>query len=154
VSPSVSSGCRRTTGRNDQHVVGEDAAVVEQQFVALDPDLLDRVLVEDDAVAQLPTARPHDLLDLRQPEGDEEQPRLVDVPVVAVDDMDLRLVGVEAAPQPVGRHRAAGTAAENHDPFPRHLCSPPWSALTAWRALPCRPSGRPRNWAADNYSVE
>ena len=116
----------------DERVVRKHRAVVEQQLVALDPDFLDLVLVEDDAVAQLSAARPRDLLDLRQPEGDEQQARLVDVPVVAVDDVDLGLVGVEAAPQPVGGHRPAGAAAENHDPFPRHLRSPPWDAPRAW----------------------
>jgi hypothetical protein len=100
--------------------------------------------VEDDAVTQLPPARPHNLLDLRQPEGDEEQARLVDVPVVAVDDVDLGLVGVEAAAQSVGGHRAAGAAAENHDPFPRHFCSPPWGctdSLTVggWAAIGAPP---------------
>jgi hypothetical protein len=33
-----------------------------------------------------------------EPEGDEQQTRLIDVPVVAVDDVDLGLVCVEAAP--------------------------------------------------------
>ena len=36
---------------DDEHVVGEHGAVVEQHLVALDPDLVDLVLVEDDAVA-------------------------------------------------------------------------------------------------------
>ena len=58
---------------------------------------------------------------LRQPERHEEQAGLVDVPVVAVNDMDLRLVHVETAAQPVGDDRAAGPAAENHDLFPDHL---------------------------------
>jgi hypothetical protein len=50
-----------------------------------------------------------------EPEGDEEQARLVDVPVVAVDDADSGLVGPEPAAQPVGDHRAAGAAAEDDD---------------------------------------
>src|SRR6266540_6317315 len=140
--------------RDDQYVVGKHRPVVEQHLVALDPDLLDLVLVEDDAVAELAPARSHDLVDLRQPERDEEQAGLVDVPVIQVDDVDLCLVGVEAAPQPVGGHRAAGAAAENHDLLPRHFCSPPWGALTAWPQLAWRPSGVARNRAADNYAVE
>jgi hypothetical protein len=109
--------------------------------------------VKDDAAAELPAARPHDLLDLRQAEGDEEQPGLVDVAVVAVDDVDLRLVGVEATAQSVGGHRAAGPAAKNHDPFPRHFRSPPSCALTASRSCARRPSGVARNRSADNYAV-
>ena len=58
--------------------------------------------------------------ELGQPERNEEQAGLVDVPVVAVDDVNLRLVAVEAAAQPVGGHRASGAAAQNHDLFPRH----------------------------------
>ncbi len=53
--------------------------------------------MEDDAGAQLASARPHDLVDVGEPEGDEEQAGLVDVPVVAVDDVDLGLVRAEAA---------------------------------------------------------
>ena len=108
-------GLQAGAARDDEHVVGQHRAVVEQHLVALDPDLLDLVLVEDDAVAQLPPAGPHDLIDLREPERDEEQAGLVDVAVVAVDDVDLGLVRVEAAAQPVGGHRAARAAAEDHD---------------------------------------
>ena len=117
-------GLQAHAGGDDEHVVGQHRAVVEQHLVALDPDRLDLVLVEDDAVAQLAPARPHDLLDVREPEGDEEQARLVDVAVVAVDDVDLGLVGVEAAAQPVGGHRAAGAAAEDHDLLPAHDAPP------------------------------
>ena len=111
--------------RDDQHVVGEHRPVVEQHLVALDPDLFDLVLVEDDAVAQLAPPRPHDLSYLRESEGHEEQAGLVDVLVVAVDDVDLGLVTVEAVAQPVGGHRPTRSAAEDHDLFPRHVLSPP-----------------------------
>ena len=107
-------------GGDDEHVVGEDGAVVEQDLVALDADRVDLSLVEDDAVSQLPFARPDDLVQRGEPEGDEEQARLVDVAVVAVDDVDLGLVGVEAPAQPVGDHRAAGAAAQDDDPLARH----------------------------------
>ena len=39
--------------------------------------------------AQLRRSRPHERLRLGEPEGDEQEPRLVDVVVVAVDDDDL-----------------------------------------------------------------
>ncbi len=77
--------------------------------------------MEDDAVAELAAARADDLVGLREAEGDEQQPRLVDVQVVAVDDVDLRLVGPEAPAQPVGGHRPAGPAAEDDDAFPGHV---------------------------------
>ena len=91
-------GLQTHAGGHDEHVVREDSAVVEQHLVALDPDLRDLVLMEDDAVAQLAPTRSHDLVHVREAERNEEQPRLVDVAVVAVDDVDLSLVGVESTP--------------------------------------------------------
>src|SRR6266542_4211136 len=89
--------------------------------------------MEDDAAAQLAPAWPHDLLHVREPEGDEEQARLVDVPVVAVDDVDLGLVRVEAAAQPVGGHRAAGPPAEDHDLLLAHDAPPVATSVSrAW----------------------
>ena len=70
--------------------------------------------------SHLALARPHDLVFVCESEGDEQQAGLVDVPVVAVDDVDLGVLGLEAAAQPVGGHRAAGAAAEDHDSFPGH----------------------------------
>ncbi len=142
--------------RDDEHVVRKHRAVVEQHLVAVDPDLLDLVLVEDDAVSQLAPARPDDLLELRQAEGDEEQPGLIDVQVVAVDDVDLRLVDVEATPQPVGGQGAAGPATEDHDLLSRH-CAPPemppaWSAQYLAARRPDAIRGRPDR-ATDNYSA-
>ena len=84
---------------------------------------------------------------LREPERHEEQAGLVDVPVVSIDDVDLCLVGVEPAAQPVGGHRAAGSAAEDHDLLPCH-------ARELRRAIDCEPSVPARNIAADNYAVE
>ena len=43
-------------------------------------------------VVQLAVPRADDLVDLGQPEGDEQEAGLVDVPVVPVDDGDLDLV--------------------------------------------------------------
>jgi DNA-binding transcriptional ArsR family regulator len=76
--------------------------------------------VEDDAAVQLPPARADDLVDVGEIEGDEEQAGLVDVAVVAIDDMDLGRVRIEATAQPVRGHRAAGSAAEDHDLLPAH----------------------------------
>src|SRR6476659_8170304 len=80
--------------------------------------------MEDDAVAQLPPPRPHDLVDVREPEGDEEQAGLVDVPVVTVDDVDLGFVRVEVATQPVGGHRASRPTADDHDLLLAHDAPP------------------------------
>ena len=57
----------------------------------------------------------HDVLGVREPEGHEQQPGLVHVPVVAVDDGDRRHPLVVLAPQPVRRDRPASAAPENHD---------------------------------------
>jgi hypothetical protein len=72
-------------------------------------------------VSELPLPGPDDLFRISEPEGDEEQARLVDVAVVAVYDVDLQLVLVVPAAQAVGEQRAAGAAAEDeeslgHDP--------------------------------------
>ena len=117
-------GLKPAAGCDDQDVVGEHGPIVEEDLVALDPDLRDLVLMEDDAVVELPAAWPHDLVELREPEWHEEQAGLVDVPVILVDDVDLGLVGVEAAAQPVSRHRAAGAATEDHDLPPPHSGPP------------------------------
>ena len=53
--------------------------------------MVDVALVERDALVQLAVPWPHDLLRLREPEGDEQETGLVDVPVVLVDDGDLHL---------------------------------------------------------------
>src|SRR5215207_3850179 len=131
-------------GRDDEYVVREHGPVVEQHLVALDPDGLDLVLVEDDAVAELPAPRPDDLLDLGEPEGHEQQAGLIHMPVVAVDDVDLRLVLVEAAPQPVGGHRPARSAAEDDDPLPAHD-GPPAGTGSRWCAASPRSSIRSTN---------
>ena len=60
---------------------------------------------------------------LREAEGDEEKTGLVDVPVVLVDDGDLDLVPVVELAQAVRHQRAAGAAAQDHDPL-RHGASP------------------------------
>jgi hypothetical protein len=105
---------------DDEHVVGESGAVVEQELVPLRPDRVDLSLVEDDSVAQLSCSWPDDLVQGCEPERDEEEPRLVDVAVVPIDDVDLGLVGVEASAQAVGDHRAASAAAQDDDPRARH----------------------------------
>ena len=72
--------------------------------------------MEDDAASQLAPSRPHDLLEVGQAERDEEQSGLVDVVVVAVDDVDLRLsaskrrrkrLAVIVPPVPPPRSRSA-----------------------------------------------
>src|SRR6266516_6781254 len=113
--------------------------------------------MEDHAVAELAAAGAHELLDRGQSEGDEEQAGLVDVAIVSVDDVDLGLVGVEAAAEPVGGHRAARPAAEDQDLFPRHCSCLLWSAQSlavVWpAAIRAGPERRADNYAAEEVSV-
>jgi len=62
---------------------------------------------------QLVAPRARDLVELCQPERDEQQPRLVDVAIVLVDHHDLELVRWLGAPQAVGYDRASGAATDN-----------------------------------------
>jgi hypothetical protein len=142
--------------RDDESVVGKHRSVHEQHLVALDPDLRDLVLVEDDASVQLTPPRPHDLVDVRQPERNEEEARLVDVTVVAVDDMDLRLVQVEAAAQPVRDHRAACSPAEDDDAVPAHAASafcPRRSSMRSTNSIPLSTARRTGHAAATFSSM-
>jgi hypothetical protein len=77
-------------------------------------DALDLGEAELDPGVQLGVARPDDLVRIGQPEGHEQQPRLVDMAVVAVDDHDLRGMAVQAL-QAVGGQRPAGSGAQNDD---------------------------------------
>ena len=78
--------------------------------------------MESDAGPQLPVSRTHDLVGVREPEGHEEQTGLVDVRIVAVDDVDLRLVAVEVPAEPVRDHSSTGAAPEDDDPLLAHSC--------------------------------
>ena len=109
-------GHQAGAGGDDEHVVGERGAVGEVHLVGLDVDAVDGGLDEPDAVVQLPLPRPHDVLAVGQAERHEQQARLVDVAVVLVDHGDLGLVRAVEAPEAVGGQRAAGAAAEDHDP--------------------------------------
>jgi hypothetical protein len=60
------------------------------------------------------------------------------VEVVAVDDVDLGLTGIEPAAQAVGRHGAAGTPAQDHNLFRGHpdsLAPPPRRGIRAGAEL-------------------
>ena len=85
-------------------------------LVRVDVDVVDRRLDELDALVQLPFAGAHDVFAVCQPERYEEQTRLVDVPVVLVDHRDGRRLKRVQPSKPVGGQRAAGSAAEDHDP--------------------------------------
>ncbi len=63
---------------------------------------------------QLAAAGADDVVHARQPEGHEQEPRLVHVPVVSVDDDEPELVLGEAPAQTVRKQRPTGAAAEYH----------------------------------------
>ena len=102
-------------GSDDEHVVRKPASVAEQHPVPVEIDRRNFGLVKEDAVAQLPPARSHDLVARCEAEGDEEQTGLVDVTIVPVDHVDLRLVRPVTPPEPIRGHGAAGAAAEDDD---------------------------------------
>ncbi len=102
-------------GGDDQHVVLEHGAVLELHAVRLGVHVVDRDLPELDSLVQLVRSGPHDLVGVGQAEGDEQQPRLVDVGIVLVDNHDLEVVGGIEAPQPVGTQGASGAASEDDD---------------------------------------
>ena len=105
--------------------------------VVVECDVVDLRLVERDAVVQLAVPRPHDLLHLGEPEGDEQETGLVDVPVVLVDDGDLDLSLVVGLAEAVRHQRAAGAAAQDHDLL-RHRLPPPCPVLVVCLQCPSR----------------
>jgi hypothetical protein len=137
-------GLQPRAGRDDEHVVKQDAAVVEDDVAAISPDLAHLLLVEHDAVSELPAALPRDLVGARHPEGDEEEAGLIDVPVVAVDHVDLDLVRVEAPPEPVRHHRPAGAAAQDDDPLRAHAASAVSAARSSRRSVNSMPPSTAR----------
>ena len=64
---------------------------------------------------ELGAPRSNELGWLGKSERDEQQARLVDVGVVAVNHDDLRRVAIEGAAQPVGHDGSTGAATEDHD---------------------------------------
>src|SRR5581483_10399936 len=104
---------RRAAG-DDEHVVVERRPVLESHPLRVDVDTVDGRLHELDAAMQLPAPRSHDVLDVGETEGHEQQARLVDVTVVLIDDGDRHVRAGEATAQPVGGQGAARTAAEDH----------------------------------------
>ena len=64
---------------------------------------------------QLPLARTHEVLCVGEAEGDEQEPRLVHVGVVAIDHRDLGFVGRVDVPQAIGHDRSARAASEDED---------------------------------------
>ena len=91
--PSVSSGHEPRAGGDDQDVVGKHAAVAQVHLVGGGVDAVDLGLREHDVAVQLAAPRPDEVLGVGEAERHEQQPRLVDVGVVAIDDGDLGLVG-------------------------------------------------------------
>ena len=58
-------------------------------------DRVDLALDELDPSMKLAMPGPGEVVDVREPERDEEQPGLIHVQVVAVDDLDLHGFGIE-----------------------------------------------------------
>ena len=126
-------------GGDDEDVVVEHRAVgeVDGTIAGLDP--VDLGADEPDALVQLGAARPDDGVRVGKPERDEEQPGLVDVAVVLVDDGDRGVIAEEPA-EPVGDERPAGAPAEDDDAVRpcRETYPPPRFGVTA------ETPGRPR----------
>jgi hypothetical protein len=78
-------------------------------------DLVDGVYQVLNAAVELPAARAHDVLGVREPEGNEEQPGLVHVAVVLVDNDDLGLIRHECPTKSVSDKRPSGSGSQHDD---------------------------------------
>jgi hypothetical protein len=95
--------------------------------------------VEDHSLSELSAPRADDLVDPRVTERHEDQVRLVDVAIVAVDDVGLDLVRAEAAAEQVGGHRPGRPAAEDHDSLLGHRSASLSPASVLRGAARCHP---------------
>jgi hypothetical protein len=87
---------------------------------------VDGHVAERDALVELALARPDDVLGVGEAERYEQQPRLVDVAVVLVDDLDRQLgLRIELA-EAVGHERAARAAPQDHDALGHGVSMPPF----------------------------
>jgi hypothetical protein len=101
------------SGGDDQDVVAQHTAVFQHDPVPLDVDPVHAAVAVADTTVQLTHPGPREIPRLSDAERQEQQPRLIDVVVVAVNNRD-RHIRTQLAPQPVRRDRAAGTATENY----------------------------------------
>lgn len=101
-------------GRDHEHVVVQPGPVGELHLVRGRFDAVAFRDAELDSVMQLSAAGTDDLVRAGEPARDEQESRLVEVPIVAVDHHDLRRVAIGAA-QPVRDERPAGAGAEDDD---------------------------------------
>jgi hypothetical protein len=76
---------------------------------------IDRHAPELDAGVQLATPRPNDLVWLSQSEGHEEQPGLIEVIIVLVNDDDLDLAHPIEATQAICAQRPTGPPTQDDD---------------------------------------
>ena len=117
---------RAAAERADQEIVGIVAVVgVHLALRVVDQHHFGRH--EGDAARQRRGDRPDDVVPFAiavHPERDEQEPRLVDVQRGLVDHRDLPLAEVEPVRQQVGRQRAAGAGAEDHDVLHGGACLP------------------------------
>lgn len=80
----------------DEHVVAQDAAVIEVHLSILDGDVVDGRSAELDPASQLGPTGAHQPIGSLRPERHEQQTRLVDVTIVLIDDDQFELVVGEA----------------------------------------------------------
>ena len=89
VRPLGLLGLKPRAGSDDEDVVRKIRAVVEVDDLVVERNAIHGRDSKLDLAAQLLMARAHDVRGAREAERDEEQPRLVDVAVVLIDDHDL-----------------------------------------------------------------
>ena len=124
VRPSVSSRLEHGAGGDHQHVVLEPHPVDQPHaYWRRSSTLSTSATTKLDPVAELGVARAHDLSRLGEPERHEQEPRLVHVDVVAVDDRDARRLTVQPI-EAVRHERASGSTAENDDPVRHRITNP------------------------------
>ena len=139
VRPSVSSGASTAPRGHDEDVVGELLPVAEVDPACLQLDAVDGVDAVLDAAVQLAAAGADDVLGVGEPEGDEEEPGLVDVAVVLVDDGDRR-------PRPGRRARRSRFAASVPPVPPPRITMRCMPTLPFARSMVCAPGGEPEGY--------
>lgn len=85
-------------GGDHEHVVAERRPVAQVHLVRGQVDPVYADLAEGDPGPQLPVPAPDDPAGIGEPERDEQQPGLIDVVVIPIDDDDLGVARAVDAP--------------------------------------------------------